>query len=87
MAQHDHSGGTPNHIDVHHHFYPPEFRQALNDFTGHPMPAVETWTPEASLEEMDTNGVSTAILSLYQKTHHSVSTTRESTNLVQRSQR
>ena len=31
MAQHEHSGGKPNHIDVHHHFYPPEFRQALND--------------------------------------------------------
>ena len=29
MAQHDHSGGNPNHIDVHHHFYPPEFRQAV----------------------------------------------------------
>ncbi len=65
MAQHEHSGGKANHIDVHHHFYPPEFRQALNDFTGHAMPAVENWTPEASLEQMDTNGVSTAILSLW----------------------
>lgn len=65
MAQHEHSGGKPNHIDVHHHFYPPEFRQAVNDFTGHKMPIVESWTPEASLEQMDSNGVSTAILSLW----------------------
>jgi predicted TIM-barrel fold metal-dependent hydrolase len=65
MAQHEHSGGKANHIDVHHHFYPPEFRQALNDFTGHAMPAVENWTPEASLEQMDSNGVSTSILSLW----------------------
>ena len=65
MARHDHIGGKPNHIDVHHHFYPPEFSQAVNDFTGHKLPMVERWTPEASLEEMDTNGVSTAILSLW----------------------
>ena len=37
----------PNHIDVHHHFYPPEFNQAVNDFTGHKLPVVERWTPEA----------------------------------------
>lgn len=65
MAQHDHSGGKPNHIDVHHHFYPPEFRQAVNDFTGSALPKVKSWTPAASLEEMDKNGVSTAILSLW----------------------
>ena len=65
MAQHDHSGDKPNHIDVHHHFYPPEFRQAVNDFTGSALPKVKSWTPSASLEEMDKNGVSTAILSLW----------------------
>ena len=65
MAQHEHPGGKPNHIDVHHHFYPPEFRQAVNDFSGFKLPMVESWTPEASLEQMDTNGVSTAILSLW----------------------
>ena len=65
MAEHDHSGGKPNHIDVHHHFYPPEFRQAVNDFTGSALPKVKSWTPSASLEEMDKNGVSTAILSLW----------------------
>ncbi len=65
MARHDHAGGKPNHIDVHHHFYPPEFSQAVKDFTGHSLPKVESWTPEASLEEMDSNGVGTAILSLW----------------------
>ena len=57
--------GKPAHIDVHHHFYPPEFRQAVNEFSGSAMPIVERWTPEASLEEMDKGGVSTAILSLW----------------------
>ena len=61
MAQHDHS----NHIDVHHHFYPPEFRQAVTDFSGGSMPAVDRWTPEVTLEQLDMNGVSTAILSLW----------------------
>lgn len=65
MSQHDHFGGQPNHIDVHHHFYPPEFRQAVKEFSGSAMPLVESWTPAASLEEMDRSGVSSAILSLW----------------------
>ena len=65
MAGHAHPGGKPNHIDVHHHFYPPEFRQAVNDFSGFSLPMVEKWTPQASLEEMDRNGVGTSILSLW----------------------
>ncbi len=55
----------PDHIDVHHHFYPPEFRQAVNDFSGSALHAVEPWTPSASLEQLDMNGVGTAILSLW----------------------
>jgi len=65
MAQHDYSGGKPNHIDVHHHFYPPEFRQAVKEFSGGSLPIVDAWTPAASLEQMDMNGVSTSILSLW----------------------
>ena len=65
MAQHDNASDKAIHIDVHHHFYPPEFSQAVNDFTGHKLPMVERWTPEASLEEMDSNNVKTAILSLW----------------------
>ena len=37
------------HIDVHHHFYPPEFLKAVSDFSGgHQPPAVQRWTPQAS---------------------------------------
>jgi predicted TIM-barrel fold metal-dependent hydrolase len=54
------------HIDVHHHFYPPEFLKAVSDFSGgHQPPAVQRWTPQASLEQMDTNNVTTSILSLW----------------------
>lgn len=65
MAHDRGPGGRPDHIDVHHHFYPPEFREAVAEFSGSRMPLVESWTPEASLAEMDANGVSTAILSLW----------------------
>ena len=65
MADHDHSDGKPNHIDVHHHFYPPAFRQAVKDFSGGALPIVDAWTPAASLEQMDMNGVSTSVLSLW----------------------
>src|SRR5688572_28876813 len=49
-------------IDVHHHFYPPEFLKAVGG--GNP-PAVQKWTPRASVDEMDRNGVTTSILSLW----------------------
>ncbi|HXP93584.1 MAG TPA: amidohydrolase family protein [Candidatus Binatia bacterium] len=56
-------------IDVHHHFYPPTYRDALVEFAqknpgnGVP-PFVRTWTPARTLEVMDQGGVSTAILSI-----------------------
>jgi predicted TIM-barrel fold metal-dependent hydrolase len=60
------AGGTKApYIDVHHHFYPPQFRQAVNDFGGGRVPAVEAWTPQKSLEQLDMNNVSTAIVSLW----------------------
>ena len=60
------SDGKANHIDVHHHFYPPEFIEAVVEFSGgFNMPAVKAWTPDASLEQMDMNGVSTSMLSLW----------------------
>jgi predicted TIM-barrel fold metal-dependent hydrolase len=56
----------PAHIDVHHHFYPPEFLKAVNDFSGGGQPpAVAAWTPQKSLEQMDMNNVTTAIVSLW----------------------
>jgi predicted TIM-barrel fold metal-dependent hydrolase len=60
MAGHEHF------IDVHHHFYPPEFIDAVVEFSGgFNLPAVKAWSPAASLDEMDKNGVSTAMLSLW----------------------
>jgi predicted TIM-barrel fold metal-dependent hydrolase len=53
-------------IDVHHHFYPPEFSKAVMAFSGGGgPPAVLNWTPRATVDEMDRNGVTTSILSLW----------------------
>ncbi|GAQ45551.1 amidohydrolase family protein [Aspergillus tubingensis] len=55
----------PQKIDIHHHFVPDFFRQAVEDAggdpTGLPVPA---WTVEDSLQDMQDNGVRKAILSL-----------------------
>jgi predicted TIM-barrel fold metal-dependent hydrolase len=56
-------------IDVHHHFYPPQYLDAMRqtmgrDKGGVQFPAVLNWTPAKTLDEMDKNGVQTAILSL-----------------------
>lgn len=49
-------------IDVHHHFFAPEYRAVMGGMTQ--MPAVRDWTLARTLEEMDENGVDTAMLSL-----------------------
>ncbi len=49
-------------IDVHHHFYPPEYRATMG--TNARMPAVRDWTLQRTLEELDKNDVDTAMLSL-----------------------
>jgi predicted TIM-barrel fold metal-dependent hydrolase len=57
------ASSTPGRIDVHHHFLPPLFEQAatarnlLN-------PALKTLSVSRSLEEMDRNGVASAVLSI-----------------------
>lgn len=56
----DHSG--TGRIDVHHHFYPPEYRRVMGKYGQ--MPAVKGWTLENTLEELDHNSVDTAMLSL-----------------------
>ena len=56
----DHSG--TGRIDVHHHFYPPEYRAVMGKYGQ--MPAVKGWTLENTLEELDRNSVDTAMLSL-----------------------
>ncbi|HXQ49748.1 MAG TPA: amidohydrolase family protein [Stellaceae bacterium] len=49
-------------IDVHHHFYPPDYLGAMGETAR--MPAVRDWTLDRTIEEMDKNGVGTALLSL-----------------------
>jgi predicted TIM-barrel fold metal-dependent hydrolase len=57
-------------VDVHHHFYPPQYLEAMRQTAGNDrgggvnFPGVATWTPAKTLEEMDKHGVQTAILSL-----------------------
>ena len=53
----------PGRIDVHHHFAPAFHRDALGTKRGGAWP---TWSPQLSLEEMDKNGIATAILSAVQ---------------------
>jgi predicted TIM-barrel fold metal-dependent hydrolase len=52
----------PTRIDVHHHFYLPEYLAVMGDMAKRPM--IRDWSTARSLEEMDRNGVGTAVLSL-----------------------
>src|SRR5256885_8894247 len=52
----------PSRIDVHHHFFAPEYLAVMGDMAKRPV--VRDWTAARSLEEMDKNGVGTAVLSL-----------------------
>jgi predicted TIM-barrel fold metal-dependent hydrolase len=49
-------------IDVHHHFYAPDYLAVMGEMGKRPI--VRDWTIARSLEEMDKNGVATAVLSL-----------------------
>jgi predicted TIM-barrel fold metal-dependent hydrolase len=48
-------------IDVHHHYVPPIYAEAL---AASRVGGVPKWTPQLSLEDMDQAGVATAVLSL-----------------------
>lgn len=52
--------GEPTRIDAHHHYYPSEAKK-LGGLGGK---MTEQWTPQTSIDEMDRNGVRTAILSM-----------------------
>ena len=50
---------TPHRIDTHHHIYPPKF---MAENVEHKIDgAAMGWTPRYSLDQMDQNGVATAI--------------------------
>jgi predicted TIM-barrel fold metal-dependent hydrolase len=58
----------PKVIDTHHHFYAPAYQKAWFDWEDQrklPHPATQVgWSPQKSLEDMDKNGVSVAMLSI-----------------------
>jgi predicted TIM-barrel fold metal-dependent hydrolase len=49
-------------IDVHHHFLPPQHREALAKHKS----GAPKWSPQMSLEDMDKSGIATAVLSQVQ---------------------
>jgi hypothetical protein len=55
-------------IDTHHHFYPPNYLQRQKEFEGRrnipAFPGVFDWTPTRAIDNMDKNGVRTAVISL-----------------------
>ena len=57
-----------NLIDTHHHFYPPDYQKAWLDWEdARKIPHFATqvaWTRAKTVEEMDRNGIKTAILSM-----------------------
>jgi predicted TIM-barrel fold metal-dependent hydrolase len=59
---------SPKLIDTHHHFYPPPYLKAWMEWDDqHKIPhypGVPEWTPARSIEQMDKNGVRTAVVSL-----------------------
>lgn len=62
-------GGGPRIIDTHHHIFPPAFtarnlKRMTDDSPTFPGSFYSNWTPRYSLEQMDQNGVATAIGSM-----------------------
>jgi 6-methylsalicylate decarboxylase len=62
-------GGGPRIIDTHHHIFPPAFtarnlKRMTDDSPTFPGSFYTNWTPCYSLEQMDQNGVATAIGSM-----------------------
>ena len=58
----------PNRIDVHHHILPPPYmlhaRDRILAISDRDHSALLSWTPARAVEEMDKNGIATAITSL-----------------------
>src|SRR5258708_29203402 len=66
------AAGTPAsafRVDMHHHFMPPKYiaeEHERNSSYSHNMPPsqLSAWSPQQALEEMDKNGIATAIASI-----------------------
>lgn len=62
--------GVPGaRIDTHHHIFPPKFTRAnieriVDDARGAPAAAYLNWSPQVSIEDMDANGVASAVVSM-----------------------
>src|SRR3954451_7021956 len=60
--------GAKTLIDTHHHFYPPSYLQMQKEYESKrnipPYPGVFDWTPAKAIENMDKNGIRTAVISL-----------------------
>jgi predicted TIM-barrel fold metal-dependent hydrolase len=54
---------SPHRIDVHHHPAPPGYA-ALMKSRNQLLPAINSWTPGKTLEDMERGGVATAVLSV-----------------------
>ena len=57
------SASKPHRIDIHHHVVPPAYIDAVKDKEG---VAAPKWSPQASLEDMDMNGIATSVVALIQ---------------------
>jgi predicted TIM-barrel fold metal-dependent hydrolase len=62
-------GAGPRIIDTHHHIYPPKhtannLKRIVDDAPAVPSSLYTNWTPRYSLDQMDQNGVATAIASI-----------------------
>jgi predicted TIM-barrel fold metal-dependent hydrolase len=59
---------APQLIDTHFHYYPPAYLQMQKEWEGArkipPYPGVFDWTPAKAVEQLDKNGVRTAVVSL-----------------------
>ena len=63
-----HAQGARTLIDTHHHFYPPSYLAMQKEYESKrnipPYPGVFDWTPAKAIENMDKNGIRTAVISL-----------------------
>jgi predicted TIM-barrel fold metal-dependent hydrolase len=58
-------GGKPHRIDIHHHLIPPKYVAELTKQVKGENPP-RSWSPAASIDDMDKNGIATSIASLMQ---------------------